>query len=123
MKTAMMIRIGKLAIRSWAQMLCCFAVNDQPVDRDLLDQVALHLTDEFGVRDLRRLGFDAEVLEDRQQHCRNDQPKQQVFSYIVQLLNLARERAVRAWSLLHKTLYPPPNRRPCSFGRLMSRDA
>ena len=53
-----------------------------------VDVVHAHVFQEIRIADLRGIRLDVEVLEDRQQHGRDDQPKKEVFSHVIQKLTL-----------------------------------
>ena len=63
-------------------------------DLRITDYVAVHeslradFLDKLGITHGQRLWLDVEVVEHRQQHGRDDQPEQQIFSHICQLLTL-----------------------------------
>ncbi len=64
------------------------AANQLVADGHGADLVVTHLLDEFGVGEGLRLRLDVEVIEHSEQHGRDDQPEQQIFSHIRQGLTL-----------------------------------
>jgi len=77
------------------------------LDRDAGDTVLIQLFDELRIAHLLHVGLDAEVVEHRQQHGRDDQPEDQVLGHIVQgnVLDWMDNRPALRWHL--PTRSPP----------------
>ena len=106
------------------------AANDEAVDHHFPNSVTLDRFHKLRIEQLLGGGLRAEVVEDGQQHCGNDEPQQQVLAHIVQGSYLALVRgdpngAARRWGygtggkqLQAPAQAPAPvlNARPYSLG-------